>query len=67
MTYAFIHSKLCVTDEILMLQLIYYVSVFLRDRPVFFFMCGFTGSLSLPLGLFSRLFILTTYNLINIM
>jgi hypothetical protein len=53
MTYTFIHSKICVTDEIFMLRLIYYVSVLLRDRPVFSFMCGFTGSLLLPLNFIS--------------
>jgi hypothetical protein len=49
MTYKFVHSKICVTDEISMLRLIFNVSVLLRDRPVFSFMSGFTGSLSLPL------------------
>jgi hypothetical protein len=55
MTYMFIHSKIHVTDEILMLRHTFNVSVLLRDRPSFSSCVVLRARFHCRLNLFSRL------------
>jgi hypothetical protein len=55
MTYMLLHSKICVTDENLMLRPIFNVSVLLRDRPSFSSCVVLRARFYCRLSYFSRL------------